>query len=148
MLGPLDFATVCQECTDFHFPRIEEQLEVVQQVVLYARTQRRSKLKESHGQWNSDFKKFHFEDVLSLSTLLASWPPEVEKVVGRKKLRTNFRVFRSLNSVLNFLFCLILFKILRKTVLKLWFCSCTWSRHSVESWDPLLQVLYLYNGYN
>ncbi|ELK36870.1 hypothetical protein MDA_GLEAN10008731 [Myotis davidii] len=36
-----DFATVCQECTDFHFPRIEEQLEVVQQVVLYARTQRR-----------------------------------------------------------------------------------------------------------
>uniref|UniRef100_A0A3Q1MED0 FERRY endosomal RAB5 effector complex subunit 3 n=1 Tax=Bos taurus TaxID=9913 RepID=A0A3Q1MED0_BOVIN len=43
-----DFATVCQECTDFHFPRIEEQLEVVQQVVLYARTQRRSKLKESH----------------------------------------------------------------------------------------------------
>lgn len=43
-----DFATICQECTDFHFPRIEEQLEVVQQVVLYARTQRRSKLKESH----------------------------------------------------------------------------------------------------
>ncbi|XP_043420690.1 protein C12orf4 homolog isoform X2 [Prionailurus bengalensis] len=37
-----DFATVCQECTDFHFPRIEEQLEVVQQVVLYARTQRRN----------------------------------------------------------------------------------------------------------
>ncbi|XP_029810538.1 protein C12orf4 homolog isoform X2 [Suricata suricatta] len=46
-----DFATVCQECTDFHFPRIEEQLEVVQQVVLYARTQRRSKLKESHGEF-------------------------------------------------------------------------------------------------
>ncbi|XP_060046237.1 protein C12orf4 homolog isoform X2 [Erinaceus europaeus] len=43
-----DFATVCQECTDFHFPRIEEQLEVVQQVVLYARTQRRSKVKELH----------------------------------------------------------------------------------------------------
>ncbi|KAM5334456.1 ferry endosomal RAB5 effector complex subunit 3 isoform 1-T2 [Glossophaga mutica] len=43
-----DFATVCQECTDFHFPRIEEQLEVVQQVVLYARTQRRSKSKESN----------------------------------------------------------------------------------------------------
>ncbi|XP_003410679.1 protein C12orf4 homolog isoform X1 [Loxodonta africana] len=43
-----DFATVCQECTDFHFPRIEEQLEIVQQVVLYARTQRSSKLKESH----------------------------------------------------------------------------------------------------
>ncbi|KAF3816442.1 hypothetical protein GH733_014615 [Mirounga leonina] len=37
-----DFATVCQECTDFHFPRIEEQLQVVQQVVLYARTQRRN----------------------------------------------------------------------------------------------------------
>ncbi|KAM9073259.1 ferry endosomal RAB5 effector complex subunit 3 isoform 3-T6 [Megaptera novaeangliae] len=46
-----DFATVCQECTDFHFPRIEDQLEVVQQVVLYARTQRRSKLKESHGEF-------------------------------------------------------------------------------------------------
>lgn len=51
-----DFATVCQECTDFHFPRIEEQLEVVQQVVLYARTQRRSKLKDSHdsGSRNGD----------------------------------------------------------------------------------------------
>ncbi|XP_006749296.1 protein C12orf4 homolog [Leptonychotes weddellii] len=47
-----DFATVCQECTDFHFPRIEEQLQVVQQVVLYARTQRRSKLKESHDSGN------------------------------------------------------------------------------------------------
>uniref|UniRef100_A0A8C3X5J9 FERRY endosomal RAB5 effector complex subunit 3 n=1 Tax=Catagonus wagneri TaxID=51154 RepID=A0A8C3X5J9_9CETA len=47
-----DFATVCQECTDFHFPRIEEQLEVVQQVVLYARTQRSSKLKESHESGN------------------------------------------------------------------------------------------------
>ncbi|KAF6338935.1 hypothetical protein mRhiFer1_001690 [Rhinolophus ferrumequinum] len=47
-----DFATVCQECTDFHFPRIEEQLEIVQQVVLYARTQRRSKLKESHDSGN------------------------------------------------------------------------------------------------
>ncbi|XP_006891359.1 PREDICTED: uncharacterized protein C12orf4 homolog [Elephantulus edwardii] len=42
-----DFATVCQECTDFHFPRIEEQLEIVQQVVLYARTQRSNKMKES-----------------------------------------------------------------------------------------------------
>ncbi|XP_015100442.1 ferry endosomal RAB5 effector complex subunit 3 isoform X2 [Vicugna pacos] len=47
-----DFATVCQECTDFHFPRIEEQLEVVQQVVLYARTQRRSKLKDAHDSGN------------------------------------------------------------------------------------------------
>ncbi|XP_004459077.1 ferry endosomal RAB5 effector complex subunit 3 [Dasypus novemcinctus] len=47
-----DFATVCQECTDFHFPRIEEQLEVVQQVVLYARTQRKNKLKESHDSGN------------------------------------------------------------------------------------------------
>ncbi|MBN3296058.1 ferry endosomal RAB5 effector complex subunit 3 [Amia ocellicauda] len=41
-----DFATVSQECTDFHFPRLEEQLEVVQQVVLYARAQRNSKLKD------------------------------------------------------------------------------------------------------
>ncbi|XP_026579071.1 protein C12orf4 homolog [Pseudonaja textilis] len=40
-----DFATVCQECTDFHFPGVEEQLEVVQQVVLYARAQRSSKAK-------------------------------------------------------------------------------------------------------
>ncbi|XP_070971517.1 FERRY endosomal RAB5 effector complex subunit 3-like isoform X2 [Oncorhynchus clarkii lewisi] len=34
-----DFATVSKECTDFHFPRLEEQLEVVQQVMLYARSQ-------------------------------------------------------------------------------------------------------------
>ncbi|XP_045141801.1 protein C12orf4 homolog isoform X1 [Echinops telfairi] len=47
-----DFATVCQECTDFHFPRIEEQLEVVQQVVLYARAQRRSKMKDSRDSGN------------------------------------------------------------------------------------------------
>ncbi|KAK6319974.1 protein C12orf4 homolog [Coregonus clupeaformis] len=40
-----DFATVSKECTDFHFPRLEEQLEVVQQVVLYARAQRSSKHK-------------------------------------------------------------------------------------------------------
>ncbi|KAI5105507.1 protein C12orf4-like [Silurus meridionalis] len=37
------FATVSQECTDFHFSRLSEQLEVVQQVVLYARAQRSSK---------------------------------------------------------------------------------------------------------
>ncbi|XP_044533535.1 protein C12orf4 homolog [Gracilinanus agilis] len=47
-----DFATICQECTDFHFPRIEEQLEIVQQVVLYARTQRRSKVKEPNDSGN------------------------------------------------------------------------------------------------
>ncbi|XP_029910176.1 ferry endosomal RAB5 effector complex subunit 3 [Myripristis murdjan] len=41
-----DFATVAKECTDFHFPRLEEQLEVVQQVVLYARAQRSSKQKD------------------------------------------------------------------------------------------------------
>ncbi|XP_029490547.1 protein C12orf4 homolog [Oncorhynchus nerka] len=40
-----DFATVSKECTDFHFPRLEEQLEVVQQVVLYAWAQRSSKHK-------------------------------------------------------------------------------------------------------
>ncbi|XP_043943497.1 protein C12orf4 homolog isoform X2 [Protopterus annectens] len=40
-----DFATVCQECTDFHFPQLEEQLEIVQQVALYARAQRGSKVK-------------------------------------------------------------------------------------------------------
>ncbi|MCJ8734426.1 hypothetical protein PDJAM_G00235390 [Pangasius djambal] len=42
----LHFATVSQECTDFHFPRLSEQLEVVQQVVLYARAQRSSKQRE------------------------------------------------------------------------------------------------------
>ncbi|XP_076878128.1 ferry endosomal RAB5 effector complex subunit 3 isoform X2 [Brachyhypopomus gauderio] len=41
-----DFATVSKECTDFHFPRLSEQLEVIQQVVLYARAQRSSKQKE------------------------------------------------------------------------------------------------------
>ncbi|KAG8438851.1 hypothetical protein GDO86_005150 [Hymenochirus boettgeri] len=40
-----DFATVCQECTDFHFPHLQEQLEVVQQVALYARSQRNQKSK-------------------------------------------------------------------------------------------------------
>ncbi|KAM4819771.1 ferry endosomal RAB5 effector complex subunit 3 isoform 1-T3 [Thomomys bottae] len=49
-----DFATVCQECTDFHFPRIEEQLEVVQQVALYARTQRRSQSREPRDSGNQN----------------------------------------------------------------------------------------------
>ncbi|XP_028664969.2 protein C12orf4 homolog [Erpetoichthys calabaricus] len=40
-----DFATVCQECTDFHFLPLEEQLKIIQQVVLYARIQRNSKVK-------------------------------------------------------------------------------------------------------
>uniref|UniRef100_A0A8D2J942 Chromosome 12 open reading frame 4 n=1 Tax=Varanus komodoensis TaxID=61221 RepID=A0A8D2J942_VARKO len=44
-----DFATVCQECTDFHFPGIQEQLEVIQQIVLYARTQHCSKSKRLNG---------------------------------------------------------------------------------------------------
>ncbi|KAF7248069.1 hypothetical protein EYD10_05776 [Varanus komodoensis] len=46
-----DFATVCQECTDFHFPGIQEQLEVIQQIVLYARTQHCSKSKRLNGQY-------------------------------------------------------------------------------------------------
>lgn len=41
-----DFATVCHECTDFHFPRVEQQLQIVQQVVLYASAQRNKKSKE------------------------------------------------------------------------------------------------------
>uniref|UniRef100_A0A8C9UZZ9 FERRY endosomal RAB5 effector complex subunit 3 n=1 Tax=Scleropages formosus TaxID=113540 RepID=A0A8C9UZZ9_SCLFO len=41
-----DFATVSKECTDFHFLLLEEQLEVVQQVVLYARAQRSSKQRD------------------------------------------------------------------------------------------------------
>ncbi|XP_068810212.1 ferry endosomal RAB5 effector complex subunit 3 isoform X1 [Struthio camelus] len=48
-----DFATVCQECTDFHFPGIQEQLEIVQKVVLKARAQRSSKSKRRHGNKNS-----------------------------------------------------------------------------------------------
>uniref|UniRef100_A0A3P8YAG8 CL004 protein n=1 Tax=Esox lucius TaxID=8010 RepID=A0A3P8YAG8_ESOLU len=44
-----DFATVAKECTDFHFPRLEEQLEVVQQVVLYARAQRTSRTRDQPG---------------------------------------------------------------------------------------------------
>ncbi|XP_075756783.1 ferry endosomal RAB5 effector complex subunit 3 isoform X2 [Pelodiscus sinensis] len=47
-----DFATVCQECTDFHFPGIQEQLEIVQQVVLYARAQRSSKSKRQNDSVN------------------------------------------------------------------------------------------------
>ncbi|XP_068459449.1 ferry endosomal RAB5 effector complex subunit 3 [Clinocottus analis] len=41
-----DFATVAKECTDFHFPFLEAQLDEVQQVLLYARAQRSSKHKE------------------------------------------------------------------------------------------------------
>ncbi|XP_029993135.1 ferry endosomal RAB5 effector complex subunit 3 [Sphaeramia orbicularis] len=41
-----DFATVAKECTDFHFPCLEGQLEEVQQLVLYARAQRSSKQKD------------------------------------------------------------------------------------------------------
>ncbi|CAL9697198.1 unnamed protein product [Knipowitschia caucasica] len=41
-----DFATVAKECTDFHFLFLEEQLEDVQQLVLYARAQRSSKQKD------------------------------------------------------------------------------------------------------
>ncbi|XP_054034837.1 protein C12orf4 homolog isoform X2 [Dryobates pubescens] len=44
-----DFATVCQECTDFHFPGIQEQLEIVQKVVLKARAQRSSTENKSSG---------------------------------------------------------------------------------------------------
>ncbi|XP_075019051.1 ferry endosomal RAB5 effector complex subunit 3 isoform X4 [Calonectris borealis] len=46
-----DFATVCQECTDFHFPGIQEQLEIVQKVVLKARAQRSSKSKRHQGEF-------------------------------------------------------------------------------------------------
>lgn len=43
-----DFATVAKECTDFHFPCLEEQLDDVQQLVLYARVQRSSKQKDQN----------------------------------------------------------------------------------------------------
>uniref|UniRef100_A0A8C1BSS9 FERRY endosomal RAB5 effector complex subunit 3 n=2 Tax=Cyprinus carpio TaxID=7962 RepID=A0A8C1BSS9_CYPCA len=45
-----DFATVSRECTDFHFPRVDEQLDIIQQVVLYARAQRSSKQREQPGE--------------------------------------------------------------------------------------------------
>ncbi|XP_069484407.1 ferry endosomal RAB5 effector complex subunit 3 isoform X2 [Ambystoma mexicanum] len=54
-----DFATVCQECTDFHFPQLSDQLEVVQQVVLYARAQR---IKKSKQQFESKDKSSAEED--------------------------------------------------------------------------------------
>ncbi|XP_043979786.1 protein C12orf4 homolog [Gambusia affinis] len=41
-----DFATVAKECTDFHFLSLEQQLDEVQQAVLYARAQRCSKQKQ------------------------------------------------------------------------------------------------------
>ncbi|XP_071007236.1 FERRY endosomal RAB5 effector complex subunit 3-like [Oncorhynchus clarkii lewisi] len=60
-----DFATVSKECTDFHFPRLEEQLEVVQQVVLYAWAQRSSKHKVQpevpRNGTNSEDKNKHLE---------------------------------------------------------------------------------------
>uniref|UniRef100_A0A8B9GM86 Chromosome 12 open reading frame 4 n=1 Tax=Astyanax mexicanus TaxID=7994 RepID=A0A8B9GM86_ASTMX len=57
-----DFATVSKECTDFHFPRLSEQLEVVQQVVLYARAQRSSKQREQPGEnGSSDDKNKNIE---------------------------------------------------------------------------------------
>uniref|UniRef100_A0A8C5MA82 FERRY endosomal RAB5 effector complex subunit 3 n=1 Tax=Leptobrachium leishanense TaxID=445787 RepID=A0A8C5MA82_9ANUR len=49
-----DFATVCQECTDFHFPQLQEQLDVVQQVVLYARAQRNHKAKHQYESANGN----------------------------------------------------------------------------------------------
>ncbi|XP_053318604.1 protein C12orf4 homolog [Spea bombifrons] len=49
-----DFATVCQECTDFHFPQLQEQLDVVQQVVLYARAQRSHKAKHRNESANGN----------------------------------------------------------------------------------------------
>ncbi|MEQ2176143.1 hypothetical protein GOODEAATRI_025066, partial [Goodea atripinnis] len=45
------FATVAKECTDFHFLSLEEQLDEVQQVVLYARAQRSSKQKDQSGEF-------------------------------------------------------------------------------------------------
>lgn len=56
----LDFATVCQECTDFHFPGIQEQLEIVQKVVLKARAQRSNKAKRHHGQWQPTLLSLRF----------------------------------------------------------------------------------------
>ncbi|XP_063052188.1 protein C12orf4 homolog [Engraulis encrasicolus] len=48
-----DFATASMECTDFHFPRMEEQLDIVQQVVLYARAQQNIKQREQPEQSRS-----------------------------------------------------------------------------------------------
>ncbi|NP_001079444.1 uncharacterized protein LOC379131 isoform X2 [Xenopus laevis] len=49
-----DFSTVCQECTDFQFPQLQEQLEIVQQVLLYARAQREQKSKHQHDATNGN----------------------------------------------------------------------------------------------
>ncbi|XP_012814319.1 protein C12orf4 homolog isoform X2 [Xenopus tropicalis] len=49
-----DFATVCQECTDFQFPQLQEQLEIVQQVLLYARAQRDQMSKPQHDSTNGN----------------------------------------------------------------------------------------------
>ncbi|KAK7891143.1 hypothetical protein WMY93_023106 [Mugilogobius chulae] len=52
-----DFATVAKECTDFHFLCLEEQLEDVQQLVLYARAQRSSKKDQTEVQRNGNEDK-------------------------------------------------------------------------------------------
>ncbi|KAM9311006.1 ferry endosomal RAB5 effector complex subunit 3 [Gastrophryne carolinensis] len=49
-----DFATVCQECTDFHFLQLQGQLDVVQQVVLYARAQRSQKIRHQQETTNGN----------------------------------------------------------------------------------------------
>lgn len=54
-----DFATVAKECTDFHFLCLEEQLEEVQQVLLYARAQRSSKQREQPGEAPGIFSPSH-----------------------------------------------------------------------------------------
>ncbi|XP_077452253.1 ferry endosomal RAB5 effector complex subunit 3 [Stigmatopora argus] len=58
-----DFATVAKECTDFHFLCLEEQLDEVQQVVLYARAQRSNKQKDQpeHPRNGSDDKNKNVE---------------------------------------------------------------------------------------
>ncbi|XP_077568192.1 ferry endosomal RAB5 effector complex subunit 3 [Stigmatopora nigra] len=58
-----DFATVAKECTDFHFLCLEEQLDEVQQVVLYARAQRSNKQKDQpeHPRNGNDDKNKNVE---------------------------------------------------------------------------------------
>nr|XP_033807924.1 protein C12orf4 homolog isoform X2 [Geotrypetes seraphini] len=67
-----DFATVCQECADFHFPQLQEQLEVVQQVVLYARAQssRKWKLQQESVSRNEEEEEKSKNSDLNQSNML------------------------------------------------------------------------------
>ena len=45
---PVDFASVCQQSTDFHFPDLDTQLRVIQQHALRANAQRKQAERNSN----------------------------------------------------------------------------------------------------